>query len=442
MANKFIEFFTGRKEEAPKPTVSNSGAEQRSALVSIADGEAILRKLGMESLNVQVTAENAMGIATFYSCVKFIANQCAALPYNVYRSGENKVPERQSEHPLDYILETRFNKNMGSFQARRALYLNLLVHGWAIAHVEKDRRNQPYKITPYECSKVFILHEESTDSYFFDIPHLNKRFSQDEVIFLKDVNFNGSIGCSVLNWQRQTIKIDLLTKQFIEKFYRNGAFMGGIIALQSVANIKDEESARIAKERVMKAFNGDDGSAGYAVLPTGSQYIPIDPPDQSGIVELLKMSRKDIAMLFGIPLSILGDTEVQSSWGAGVEQMNINLVNYVFVPLVSQVEQEFDYKCLRKDETLAGYYTRHNFKGLLRGDLKAQAEFNAKMVSNGIYTPDEVRYYDDKAPHLGGVGAYAYMNGGMNRLDLLEEGKTGNKKNNGTRKAGTASDPE
>jgi HK97 family phage portal protein len=443
LANRFTDFFKRRGKDLPELAVSNSSADQRSTLVSVADGELFLKKLGLDSLRVQVNAENAMGIATFYSCVKFISNQCAALPYNVYRSGDDGAPRRERSHPLDFILETRFNKNMGAFVARRTMYLNLLVHGWAVAQIKRDRYNQPYEIIPFPCSKVFILHEETTDSYFFDVPHINKRFSQDDVIFLKDLNFDGAIGYSVLNWQKQTIKIDLLTKKFTEKYYENGTYMGGIIIHPQLGGLKDEDAAKTIKERVLRAFEGENGGAGIAILPKDSNYIPIGlPPDQSKLVEIFNMSRKDIAMLFGIPLSILGDTEVQSSWGAGVEQMNINLVNYVFVPIATQTEQEFDYKCLRRDEILHGCYTKHNFRGLLRGDLKAQAEYAAKMVSNGIHTPDEQRYYDDKAPLPGGVGAKAYMNGSMNSLDIIEEVKTGNKTKNGTRKTGTSSDSQ
>lgn len=330
---------------------------------------------------------------------------------------------------------------MGSFVARRSLYLNYLVHGYSVAEIQRNRKRQTVAIIPYPSNQVQILHDEATDEYFFKIPHLSKTLSQDDVIFLKDLNFDGAIGYSITDWQHNTIKLDLLSKKHATKYFENGAYMAGILTHPAANNAKDEEAGKIIKKRALDSFNGSDGGAGIAVMPDGVKYTPIGmDPHQSQLLEIFSMSRKDIALLFGVPLSILGDTEVQSSWGSGVEQMNINLVNYVFSPIATQTEQEFDYKCFRADERAAGWYTRHNFKGLLKGDLKTQTEHLTKMVSNGIYTPDEARYYDEKAPLPGGVGARAYMNGTMNPLDLIDDIKGLKADKNGKRKTGNPSE--
>lgn len=438
MANWFNRILFGAESQ---PILPEAVADQRSVVIASIESENFLKKLGLENLKVYVNADNSMGIATFYSCVNFISKQCAALPYNVYRSEEGSTPRRERKHPLDSVLETRFNKNMGSFVARRSLYLNYLVHGFAIAEIQRNRSRQTVGIIPYPSNQVQIKHNEKTDDYFFEIPHLNKTLSQDDVIFLKDLNFNGAIGYSVTDWQHKTIKLDLLSKEYAVKHFENGAYMAGIITHPAANNAKDEDAAKVIKKRALDSFNGTDGGAGIAVMPDGVKYTPIGlDPHQSQLLEIFSMSKKDIALLFGVPLSILGDTEVQSSWGSGVEQMNINLVNYVFNPIATQTEQEVDYKCFRADERADGYYTRHNFKGLLKGDLKAQTEHLTKMVSNGIYTPDEARYYDEKAPLPDGVGARAYMNGTMNPLDLIDEIKGQKAEKNGKRKAGNPSE--
>jgi HK97 family phage portal protein len=440
LGNWIKDFFIG---EQPKTAVPNVRADQRSVLAStMDDADIYLKKLGLENLRVHVNAKNAMGIATFYSCVSYLSRVIACLPYNVIRSKENGGIERVREHPLDYILETRFNKNMTPFNAKRAMILNYLVHGWAIAEVKRDRSRKPYEIIPYPCNKVNILHDELSDEYFFDITHAKKRLSQDDVIFLKDLSFDGATGGSIIDWQAQTIKIDLFAKGFTEKYFEKGTFMGGIIEHPQMANVKNEDDAKAIKKSFVDAFGSNgDGGFGVAVLAPGVKFHPVGlPPNQSQLLEIFNMSKKDIALMFGVPLSILGDTEVQSSWGSGVEQMYINLINNVLAPIVIQVEQEFDYKCFSRAEIKGGHYTKHNFRGLLRGDMKAQAEFWAKMVSNGIYTPDEARYYDEKEPLPNGVGAKAYMNGTMNPLDMMDEIKGAKYGKNDTRKKGTSSE--
>lgn len=374
-----------------------------------------------------------MGIATFYGCVKFISNQIASLPYNVYRSEEGKGSKKVQKHPLNYVLETRFNKNMGPLVARRSMLLNCLVHGWSMSEVKRDNRRQTYEIIPYPCKQVYILHDQASDSYFFEVPHLNKRLSQDDVIFLKDISFDGAVGESIINWQHQTIEIDLTAKEFAAKFFRNGTFMGGILENPAMANAKNEDAAKEIKERAMKAFNGGDG---IGVFAPGVKFHPIGlSPADSRLLEIFSMSDKDIAKMFNMSLAMIGDTEVQSSWGSGVEQMYTILTNSVLLPIAIQVEQEVDYKCFRRDEVEAGHYTKHNFKGLLRGDFKTQSEHLQRMVTSGIYKPDEARAYDDMAPLENGTGNRAYMNGTMTPLDLIDEVKKSKAAGRTTRKS-------
>ncbi|MCE6992093.1 phage portal protein [Dyadobacter sp. CY323] len=378
--------------------------------------------MGLSDIHVNATAENAMGIATFYGCVKFICNQIACLPYNVLRYEEGKGSVRQADHPLDYILGTRFNKNMGPFVAKRALLLNCLVHGWAVAEIVRDEYNKPFEIIPYPTRQVYLLHHRETDSYFFNIPHLNKTLTQDNVIFIRDLSFDGATGASVISWQEQTIEIDLTAKEFAHAYFKNGTFMGGIITNPAMANVKTKEDAKRVKSDVVDAFKSAGGGYGFAVFAPGVNYIPIGiNPADSKLLEIFAMSDKDIAKMWNLSLAMIGDTEVQSSWGAGVEAMYTILTNSVLVPIAKQVEEEIDYKCFSRAEIKKGFFTRHNFRGLLRGDFKTQSEHLRGMVKDGIYMPDEAREHEDMAPLPNKTGARAYMNGTMTPLDLMDE---------------------
>ncbi len=434
MANLFSKLL-GKRSFVPEPSIAIGPImEERSVLAStMDDAQVFLKKLGLEHLSVYVSANNAMGIATFYGCVKFISNQISSLPYNVYRSTGKDGAIKQYEHPLNFALETRLNKNMGPLVGRRSLILNCLVHGWAIAEVKRDLNRRTKEIIPYPRKQVQILHDQDSDSYFFDIPHLNKRLSQDDVIFLKDLSFDGAIGESIVDWQHDTIAIDLTAKAHTKSFLKNRTFMGGFLSHPAVGQAKDEDAAKKIKDRVNTALSED----GMAVLPKDVTYhaLGLSPAD-SRLLEIFGMSDKDIAKLFNMSLAMIGDTEVQSSWGSGVEQMYTILTNSVLIPIAKQIEEEVNYKCFRMDEIRSGYYTSHNFKGLLRGDFKTQSEHLQRMVTSGIYTPDEARAYDDKGPLPNGTGARAYMNGTMTPLDLIDEVKTSKKNGNKGSSAG------
>lgn len=424
----WLKNIVGRGSVLPKPSIEiGTFTEERSVMASsMDDADVFLKKLGLDSLRVHVTATNAMGIATFYGCVKFISNQISSLPYNVYRSNGKHGAKKQYDHPLNYVLETRFNKNMGPLVARRSMLLNCLVHGWSVSEIKRDNNRRTIAIIPYPCSEVYILHDRASDSYFFEIPHLNKRLSQDDVVFLKDLDFDGAKGTSIIGWQSRTIEIDLTTREHAQQFFANRTFMGGFLEHPAVANAKDETAAKEIKERVNDALLED----GIAILPPNVKYHSMGmSPNDSRLIEIFNMSSKDIAKIWNLSLAMIGDTEVQSSWGTGVEAMYIILTNSVLIPIARQIEEEINYKCFRTDELREGYYTSHNFKGLLRGDFKTQSEHIYRMVTGGIYMPDEGRAYDDKGALPKGTGARAYMNGSMTPLELIDEVKLSKSKN-------------
>ncbi len=440
MNNWFGRLFS-RGQSSPESTnpALNGTTESRSVQNAMSHEDAasfLLKKYGLESLTAHVTAKNAMGIATFFGCVKLISNVISSLPYSVYRELEGGGSKREKIHNLDYIIHTRFNGNMSSIIARRTMLINFLIYGWAVAEIQRDGLRNVVRIIPYRSKDVTILHDEETDRYFFRIEAKKKTLSQDDVIFLRDISDDGNLGCSILNWQSQTIKIDLLAKAFAQKFYEKGTFMGGFLETPTGGNAKDEETAKLYKKRILEGLEGDDsGGFGFVVLGQGVKWHEVGKaPVEADLMPLFEKSDRDIAKSFGIPLSMIGDNEKTTSFGTGIEQLYIGVANNVLIPIAVQIEQEIDYKCFRKDEIIDGLYTRHNFKGLLRGDLKAQAEHDTKMVFAGLNTPDEIRALHEQAPYPKKIGSRPLVQKAMVHLDSLDQANTPKKPQKGNGK--------
>jgi HK97 family phage portal protein len=395
--------------------------------------DGLLKLLGLSSISAQATAQTAMGVSTFFGCVRLISDLIASQPFGVFRSLPQGGSETVSSHPLHFLLHTRFNPQMSSYVARRTLAANMLVYGEAIAYIQRDERRQPIAIIPYPTPEVAIYEDTTTGALFFKHATRGEVWTEDDVIYLKELNFKGSRGASVINWQRQNIKVNLLSKGFLEKYYEKGTFVAGLITSPFAT---DQEKAKIVKDRMVAALQGDEnGGLGLAVLQPGTEYHNVSrSPVESQLMEFLSQSDKDIAKAFGVPLFLLGDTEKQTSYGTGVDSMFIAITNTVIIPKAHQIEQEFDYKCFRRDEIQAGYYTKHNFRALLRGDAKTYAEYVRTMIQNGVYNQNEVRALEELPPAPGGDQYWIQQN--MMPLDKAEEILTD--KANGTRQEAPA----
>lgn len=322
---------------------------------------------------------------------------------------------------------------MSSFVARRTLVANLLVYGYAVAQIYRDENNRVVGIKPYPSSKVSILEDPLTGFNFFQVTTSSGliTLSEDEVIFLKDTSFDGTVGGSIIKWQPKTIKTELLIKAFTERYYEKGTFMSGFLSTD--LDPKNHEAAKIYKERFVEALQGSDsGGYGFAILGMNAKWNAVsNTPIEAQLIPFLERSDKDICKLFGVNLAMIGDTEKQTSWGTGVEQSFIGVTNSVIIPKAVQIEQEFDYKCLSARERKLGYYTKMNFHHLLRGDSTAYGEYVSKMIQAGVYNQDEVRSWDELPPIEGGQGKYHWIQGAMKRIDLEEQTISQQKQKNG-----------
>lgn len=359
-----------------------------------------------------------MGISTFYGCVRLITNLEASQPFGLFQSLPEGGSRTAHEHSLHYLLRTRFNTHMSSYVARRALVANMLVYGEAIAHVVRDENRQPIAIVPYPACKVQILEDAQTGLLVFQVPEQGLTLLEDDVIYLKDLDFNGRRGGSVIGWQRQNIKVNLLSKGFLEKYYEKGTFMAGIL---EAPNINNPEQAKQAKDNLIAALRGDtSGGYGLAVLGMGAKYQAVSrTPVESQMVEFLSRSERDIAKAFNVPLVMIGDSSDATAWGTGIESLFIGLTNTVIIPIAVQLEQEIDYKCLRADEFKAGFYTKHNFRNLLRGDSKSYAEYVTKLLHAGVYNIDEVRAWEELPPLSDGLGKHHWMQTAMQPISKI-----------------------
>ena len=411
MSNIFQKWFGFGSEEPEQRMSSNTVGH-------IPDLEAsFLRAIGIDPIKVTVTSKSAMGVSTFFSCVRVISDLVASQPYSVYKSLDSGGSKVASSHRLHYLIHTRPNARMSPYIWKRTMMANMLVYGFALSQIVRDGMGNPVALVPHSSSKVTIYEDPETGMYFFKVSgKTNIVLSEDDVIFLKDLGLDGNCGHSVINWQDQTIKLGLLAKKFANKYYEKGAFLSGIITTE--LDPTNSEAAEIYKERIKQGIHRDED--GIIVLGAGVDYKSIGrDTTESQVIEFLNQTDKDIAKSFGLPMSMLGDTEKQTSFGTGVESMFISVTNTVIIPKAVQLEQEVNYKCLTFNEQRNGYYTKLNFRNLLRGDAKSYAEYVSKMIQNGIYTQNEVRGWDELPAVAGGDRHWIQQN--MMPLDMADE---------------------
>jgi HK97 family phage portal protein len=118
------------------------------------------------------------------------------------------------------------------------------------------------------------------------------------------------------------------------------------------------------------------------------------PPDDAQFLETRRYQVAEIARLYRVPLHMINETERSTSWGSGLEQLNIGFVIYTLLTWIRRNEQAVS-KWLLPTRTR---YALFNLNGLLRGDSQARAAFYREGRTGGWLSINDIRRLEDMPP--------------------------------------------
>lgn len=368
-----------------------------------------------------VNYDRAMQLDAVWACINLIANHVKTLPCNIY-GPDGTTPN--SESPLYELLHDMPNLDDtaadfwgmcavclgldGNFFAEKKMNgskLTALVplHPLAV-DVKRDERNNRY----YEVTERYTENGKKGGK---------RRINEDRMLHVRGIVLPGcDRGLSPIEFARNTIGNGLAGERSSGSVYKKGLI--STVFLSSDQTLKTEQRTQIGE--TLKSFFGAANAGGVAVLEAGltPHQISINPKDAQ-LLEARQYSVEQICRIFGVPPVMIGHAaNGTTTWGSGIEQLILQFTKTCLTPMLRQIESAI-FRDLLDAKSRKTTVVKFNMEGLLRGDSAARAEFLSKMVTNGIYTPDEARAYENKAPVAG--GDKSIVNGTMTPLDKLGE---------------------
>lgn len=347
---------------------------------------------------VTVNENTAMGLIAVHRCVELIAGTCAALPLKGYKFGTRErvqAPVLDDPHP-----------EMTRFETWETLYSHLLLWGNAYARKLRDGTGRVRHLWPIHPARVRVdLVDPSGGNpggkVFAIVDQAGQRrpFTSNEVLHIPGLGYDGRVGKSRIQWAKQGLSVAMAAEEFSARFFGNGMHFAGILKTEQRL---DQPKAEALKARWREKVSGLKSAGDVVVVDNGAEFQPISMPAKDA--ELLASrgySTTEIARLFGLPPHAIGDVSNSTSWGTGIEQQTIGMVQFTLQPsYLARVEQR-----LTKDseEILpSSVYCEYAVEGLLRGDSAARAQFNTQAIQNGWATRNEVRVRENDEPIEGG----------------------------------------
>ena len=321
------------------------------------------------------------------------------MPLHIKRRIDQRTREDASDHPLWSIFSRRPNRWQTPSQFKRMMTAHLLLRGNAYALIVRSR-GAVKELIPLHPDRVEC---KQADSLALEYTYTRKDgrrivLPQADVFHLVGLTLDGVHGVSVITYARETIGLSLAQEDHGATVFKNGARVSMVLSHKGKLGKEGVENLRSSLDE-FRAGGEKEGKALILEEDMKADKLAMTSEDAQWI-ESRKFSRSDIAMFFGVPPHMIGDTEKSTSWGTGIASQTQGFVTFCAEDDLTTWEETINRDLVA--ETDKDIYARFNRASLVKGDIKMRWEAHVKALQWGVMSPNEVRALEDLNPREGG----------------------------------------
>lgn len=353
-------------------------------------------RAGMTSkAGVSVNLETSLRVGVALACLRVIAQGVAQVPWKLFREGEanaaglvRRIPAR--DVPLFDVIGTQPNDWQSSFEFRETMVMHAALAGGATAYKVRGLGGRIAELILFDPGKVQRKQREDWSIYYKVTGKSGavKEFEAADIWHLPGMSWNGVDGLRIMNLAREALGLSIAMEESHSKLHANGVRPSGIYSVEGTLNAKQQEEL---KAWILKENAGADKTGGVMVLDRAAKFVS---NLMSGVdaqhLESRRHQIEEVCRFFGVMPIMVGYSDKAATY-ASAEQMFLAHVVHTLSPWYRRIEMSADINLLTRAERQKGLYTKFMAAGLLRGDMKATAEYLAKMVEKGIMTRNEAR---------------------------------------------------
>lgn len=370
-----------------------------------------------------------LGEITYFTCLKTLAESVGKMP--VYLMDKDK--RRITNHESSYLLQTTPNEVQTPEQLFTYFEFCRNHYGNAYGYLKENAKGEYIEVIPLEPNQVQVWIESNSESiikkYYYRYCDArtgkNYNFPPKDVLHFKSwlLKENGIEGKSVREILATSFSGVKASSKFLADLTQHGLLANAVVKF--TGDLKRESQDLLLNEIERQAR---DNNRRMITLPMGFDLQKLDLSlADSQFYELKKYSAQQIAAAFGIPTFYLNDLEKSSYSNAAMQ--NLQFYTSTLLYILSCYEQEMNRKLLTREEIKNGFGFKFNVATILRGDVQQQADIIQRLVSCGVYSPNDARRWLDQPPIEGDAGNQYLVNGSMTPLEMAGAAYKGGDKN-------------
>lgn len=361
--------------------------------------EEALRTGAVSASGMSVTPDKAMRVAAVFACVRIRSGVVANMPLHIKRRVDDRTREDASEHPLWSIFRRRPNRWQTPSQFKRMATAHLLLRGNAYAMIVRSRGGVK-ELIPLHPDRVECTQDDNLGLRYVYTRKNGRRveLDQSEVFHLVGLTLDGVHGVSVITYARETIGLSLAMENHGATLFKNGARAS--VVLRHPGKLGPEGLAFL-KASLDDYRSGGESEGKALVLEEGMDTSPLAMTSEDAQwLESRKFSRSDIAMFFGVPPHMIGDTEKTTSWGTGIDSQTQGFLAFSAEDDLTTWEETVTRDLISAEDPQI--YARFNRASLVKGDIKTRWEAYMRGRQMKVLSANDVRALEDMNPVDGG----------------------------------------
>jgi HK97 family phage portal protein len=323
--------------------------------------------------------------STSFACVDLIATAVANLIGSFYTTETRQVIK---DHYLYELInfpnadETKFQFMYNSIKD----YFNGNIY-WYKYIID----NRVVALFRLDNNKITV----SRNSFNQKVYHYNGReYTSDNILHIPSrYGYDGLKGKSIFDECRSIFNTMAELDSYVNNSFNNS--IGNRLVIDITKEYPDatEEQINQLKNQFMQNYSGIK-NAGKPLIKKGKiDYIELKSEFKDNrsnqLMENREFQEKEIAKLFGIPLSILKGVGPTGSSQNDIESLYILFLENAIRPLATQIEQSIN-KLIPMNER-GKIYFEFNYNALMKTSLQTRIDTYSKQITNGILTVNEVR---------------------------------------------------
>lgn len=391
--------FGGRATQSPEPRAAVQSAGGGTLITTPQELEEALRRGSVSASGVSVTPDTAMRVAAVYACVRIRSGVVANMPLHIKRRVDDRTREDASDHPLWPIFRRRPNHWQTPSQFKRMMTAHLLLRGNAYAMIVRTAA-KVLELIPLHPDRVECRQNDDLSLTYLYTRKDGRRIElkQSDVFHLVGLTLDGVHGVSVMKYARETIGLSLAMEDHGSTVFKNGARVSIVL---KHPNKLGTEGLEFLRSSLDDYRSGGESEGKALILEEGMsiERLAMTSEDAQWL-EGRKFSRSDIAMFFGVPPHMIGDTEKSTSWGSGIDSQTQGFVTFSAEDDLTVWEETINRDLIPANDN--DIYARFNRASLVKGDIKVRWEAHVKALQWGVMSPNEVRALEDLNPREGG----------------------------------------